>query len=109
MCISVTLYNFLSNTAAKTTSKCVSIIYTVHNSNLSAYIQVMCMLFSKNLGYRAEIMPSSMFSPGLFAKNLQVSVLSLVDFKPIVPSHFLKKLHKQRERKAKTMSSMSVS
>lgn len=54
-------------------------------------------------------MPRRVLSPGLFVKHLWVSALNLVDFKPIVPGHFLKKQHKQRESKATTMSSMSVS
>lgn len=49
------------------------------------------------------------FSPhGLFVKHFWVSVLRLADGKPIVPGHFLKKLHKQRESQAKTMSGMSL-
>lgn len=35
-------------------------------------------------------------------------MLMLADVKPIVPGHFLKTLHKQRESQTKTMSSMSL-
>lgn len=52
--------------------------------------------------------PEAFFTHSLFVRHFWASVLRLADVKPIVPGHFLKKLHKQRESQDKTMSSMSL-